>query len=101
MWVTPLSAFVTPVPPTASYYTVPTYCAPAAPMAYGAPMVYSEALTCGAPMVYEQPMAYDPSCAVPGYYGAGAAPFACGVPSVSGGLPRGEYQFGRCLAIVQ
>jgi len=76
MWVTPLTAFVTPVPPTASYYTVPTYYAP--PAAPEVPVAY------GAPPVYGAPVAYEPS-----YYSY--------MPSVS--PPRGEYRLGRCLLI--
>lgn len=79
MWVTPLSAFPTPVPPTASYYTVPQYyvppAAPLEPVTYGMPIVY------GAPYA---PYAYDPC-----YYAQVAAP----------NLPRGEYRLGRCLLI--
>ncbi|MGB9022299.1 MAG: hypothetical protein WCC94_02565 [Candidatus Bathyarchaeia archaeon] len=74
MWVTPLSAFATPVPPQASYYTVPTYYVP--PAAPVAPVTY------GTPLVYGAPVAYEPS-----YY----------TPS----LPRGEYRVGRCLWICQ
>jgi len=79
MWVTPLTAFVTPVPPTASYYTVPTYyvpqAAPAEPVAYGAPLVYGGA-------VPYQPLYY---------------PYVAPAPPVS--PPRGEYRLGRCLLI--
>ncbi len=86
MWVTPLTAFVTQVPATASYYTVPTYYAPVvepvAPYAYGMPMGYGEPVPCGAPF--------------PSYYGG-----PCGVPAAYGGLPRGEYTVDGCLAIVQ
>ena len=85
MWVTPLSAFPTPVPSTASYYTVPQYYAPPAapiePVNYGVPLAY------GAPYATYAPCAPYP-CEP--YYYAQAAP-----PS----LPRGEYRFGRCLMI--
>jgi hypothetical protein len=77
LWVTPLTAFATPVPPTASYYTVPTYYAP--PAAPVAPVAY------GAPFVYGEPVAYGPTY--------------CSLPPIS--LPRGEYRFGRCLCICQ
>jgi hypothetical protein len=76
MWVTPLSAFPTPVPPTASYYTVPQYYAP--------PPAPVEPLTYGMPVVYGAPIMYEPS-----YY----AP----VPAPS--RPRGEYRLGGCLLI--
>jgi hypothetical protein len=76
MWVTPLSAYPTPVPPTASYYTVPQYYAPPAapvePVTYGMPIMY------GAPAMYE-----------PSYY----------VPFTAPSPPRGEYRLGRCLLI--
>ncbi len=78
MWVTPLSAFPTPVPPTASYYTIPQYyvppAAPVEPVTYGMPIMY------GAPYA---PYACDPC------YAQVAAP----------NLPRGEYRLGRCLLI--
>jgi len=76
MWVTPLSAFPTPVPPTASYYTVPQYYVPPA-----APL---EPVTYGMPIVYGAPYAYEPC-----YYPQVAAPMP----------PRGEYRLGRCLLI--
>ncbi len=80
LWVTPLSAFATPVPPTASYYTVPTYympqTVPVAPIAYGT----------AAPFV--APVAYEPA-----YYSY--------LPPVQAPLPRGEYRFGRMLCISQ
>jgi hypothetical protein len=76
MWVIPLSAFPTPVPPTASYYTVPQYYVPPA-----APL---EPVTYGMPIVYGAPYAYEPC-----YYPQVAAPMP----------PRGEYRFGRCLLI--
>ena len=73
MWVTPLSAFATPVPPTATYYTVPQYYVPPVePMMYGPPAFY------GAPFAYE-----------PSYYGQFPAP----------SLPRGEYRYGSGLLI--
>jgi hypothetical protein len=76
MWVTPLTAFATPVPPTATYYTVPQYYVPPAvpvePMMYGVPVVY------GGPLVCE-----------PSYYTPVPAPSP----------PRGEYRLGRCLLI--
>jgi len=81
MWVTPLTAFVTPVPTTASYYTIPTYyptavqAAPVEPVAYGAPVVY------GGTAPY-QPLYYP--------YVAPAAPVS---------PPRGEYRLGQCLLI--
>ena len=84
LWVTPLSAFAIPVPPTASYYTVPAYyfppAAPVAPLAYGPPIAYGVPLAYGAPVVYES-----------SYY-----PYLPAVP-----LPRGEYRIGRCLCICQ
>ena len=77
LWVTPLSAFPTPVPATATYYTVPAYdvppAAPVAPVAYGAPLTYST------------PMVYPPSLYT--------------IPEIS--PPRGEYRVGRCLMICQ
>jgi hypothetical protein len=81
LWVTPLSAFATPVPPTASYYTAPAYYVPptepVAPPAYGPPNAY------GVPFAYGAPVLYEPSY----YY----------VPAVS--PPRGEYRMGRYLVI--
>jgi len=86
MWVTPLSAFATPVPSTASYYTVPQYyvppaAAPVEPFGYGMPVVY------GAPCATYAP--YAPYPCEPYYYTQVAAPSP----------PRGEYHFGRCLMI--
>lgn len=78
MWVTPISAFATPVPPTATYYTVPTYYVP--PAAPEPPVTY------GAPPFYGAPVAYAPS-----YY-----PY---LSTVSPSPPRGEYHIGRCLLI--
>ena len=88
MWVTPLSAFPTPVPPTASYYTVPQYyvppAAPVEPVTYGMPIVY------GAPYAAYAPYApYAPYPCEPCYYLQVEAPR----------LPRGEYRLGRCLLI--
>jgi hypothetical protein len=76
MRVTPLSAFPTPIPPTASYYTVPQYYVPPA-----APV---EPVTYGMPIVYGAPFSYEPSA-----YPQVVAPK----------LPRGEYRFGRYLLI--
>ena len=81
MWVTPLSAFPTPVPSTASYYTVPRYYVPPA-----API---EPVTCGMPVAYGVPI--TPVMYEPSYYAPVAAP----------SLPRGEYRFGRCFMICQ
>jgi hypothetical protein len=83
MWVTPLSAFATPVPPTAYYYPVPQYyvpppAAPVEPLNYGMPIMY------GAPYA-----TYGTYPCEPCYYPQAAAP----------SLPRGEYRFGRCLMI--
>jgi len=77
MWVTPLSAFPTAVPPTASYYTVPQYYLPppAAPV---------EPVTYGMPVAYGAPAMYEPSC-----YAPVPAPWP----------QRGEYPFGRYLPI--
>ena len=85
MWVTPLSAFATPVPQTATYYTVPQYYIPPAmpvdPMMYGPPAFY------GAPVAYAPP-----------YYGQFPECSHCAqAPAPS--LPRGEYRCGRCLLI--
>ena len=87
MWVTPLSAFPTPVPPTASYYTVPQYyvpppAAPVEPVTYGMPIVY------GAPYVSYAPCAPYPY--EPCYYPQVVAP----------NLPRGEYRMGGGLLIL-
>lgn len=94
LWVTPLTAFATPVPPTASYYTVPQYylppAAPIEPTTYCPSMVYAppvapiEPATCCPPMAYGAPVAYQPLCYPP-------------VPAPS--PPRGEYRLGRCLLI--
>ena len=79
MWVTPLSAFATPVPATAYYYTVPQYYIPqTAPACYGMPMTY------GAPYETYGTYPYEPCC-----YPQAAAP----------SFPRGEYRLGQCLLI--
>ena len=83
MWVTPLSTFPTPVPATASYYTVPQYyvpqAAPIEPVYYGMPMIY------GAPYA-----TYGTYPCEPCYYPQAAAP----------NLPRGEYRMGGGLLIL-
>jgi hypothetical protein len=87
MRVAPLSAFPTPVPPTAYYYTVPQYYVPQAaaePVNYGMPIVY------GAP--YASYASYAPTASYPYelYY----------YPQVPEPKPaRGEYRLGRCLLI--
>jgi hypothetical protein len=92
MWVTPLSAFATPVPPTAYYYTVPQYyvpppAAPVEPVNYGMPIVYGAPYAPYAPYAPNGPNAPYPY--EPYYYPQVAEPK----------LPRGEYRFGRCLLI--
>ena len=83
MWVTPLSAFTaTPVPPTAMYYTVPSYYVP--------PEVAVAANGYGVPVDYLPPVSYAP--AVP----AGPAYYSYPVPASS---PRGEYRLGGCLMV--
>jgi hypothetical protein len=85
MRVAPLSAFPTPVPPTAYYYTVPQYYVPQAaafePVNYGMPIVY------GAPYASYAP--YAPYQYEQYYYPQFAEPKP----------PRGEYRLGRCLLI--
>jgi len=88
MWVTPLSAFTaTPVPPTATYYTMPTYYVPpentVAPYVYGAPVSYLP------PVSYAPPASYAPP--VP------EGPVYYSYPTLAS--PRGEYHLGRCLMV--